>query len=130
MSGDNPSDKYACATRMIGHALTLGDDPAVWVGLAFVLEQRLSAEERARLLRSAVRSMQPDDVFRVLDDELSDASIGSPLPILIDIEDDARWWADLATLPELKAWLVACFVRLSMRDQQEFLAIAMRRVAA
>ena len=55
---------------------------------------------------------------------------GSPLPVLVDIDDDARWWADLATLPELKAWVSACFVRLPQRDREEFLAAAMRRAAA
>ena len=130
MTSDWQSKKYACATRRIGYALTLGDDPEVWEGLTFVLQQRLTLNERAQLLRSLARSMNPDDVIRVLNDALSDAAAGPPLPVLISINDDARWWADLATLPELRAWLAACFVRLPIREQQEFLASATRRVDA
>lgn len=98
--------------------------------MALVLKLRLSRSERARLLSAAIKCAHPDDIKAVLVYALPDMLVGSPMPVLIEIGDDTRWWADLATLPELKAWLAACFVRLPHRDQQEFLSSAMWRVAA
>jgi hypothetical protein len=130
MTGDVQSDQYARATRMIGFALTLRDDPDVWDGLSLVLRARLTRVDRAGLFRAVLASSHPDEVITALSDELPHILVGSPLPVLDVIEDDARWWADLATRPELKAWLAACFVRLSIQDQQQFLASATRRAAA
>lgn len=114
---------------MIGFALTLSNDPEVWDGVSLVLRARLTRDERARLFRAVLTSTHPDDVIAALSDKLPDIMAGPPLPVLDVIDDDARWWADLASLPELKAWLAACFVRLPVRDQQQFLASAMRRAA-
>ena len=129
MTNSALKDQYARATRMIGFALTLSNDPEVWDGLSLVLSARLTPEERSCLLEAAARSMHPDDVLFTLNNALVEFTAGPPLPVLDVIDDDARWWADLATLPEHKAYLAACFVRLPVREQQQFLASAMRRVA-
>ena len=100
-------DQYARATQMLNHALILEDDPDVWDGLSVILESRLRPSERLRLLEAVIKSLHPDDVLAALAVILPDILAGSPPPVLVEIDDDARWWADLATLPELKAWLSA-----------------------
>ena len=124
------SDHHARAARMLSYALTLGEDPEIWSALAVVFEARLTQAERRRVLIAALRSAASDDVYPTLDEFIRDDAIGAPLPVLREIADDARWWADLATMPELKAWLTACFVRLPQLERQSFLASAARRAAA
>lgn len=43
----------------------------------------------------------------VLNGVLEDARMGNPLPVLLDISDDADWWASLCTPIELEGYLVA-----------------------
>ncbi|MBF9057946.1 hypothetical protein HKCCSP123_02005 [Rhodobacterales bacterium HKCCSP123] len=114
------------ACSALNHALTLGDDPEVWDCMTLVFGVRLTATERACILASIAQTMPPDDVLAVL------GSLGaaSPLPVFDEVEDDARWWADLASPSEIKAWLVACYARLPMREQRAFLEAAMGRAAA
>ena len=130
MTWDPKVDQYARASRMLGYALTLDDDPEIWDGLALVLALELTRSQKARLFEAVFKATHPDDINLVLSDAMIERPAGSPLPVLVEIDDDARWWADLATLPELKAWVSTCFVRLPYRDQREFLAAAMRRTAA
>jgi len=120
--------RHQSALHMLGCALKLGNDPDVWDGLPFVLMVRLTNDERIRLLEAMMFAVEDDQVALTLDHHQKRA--GSPLPVLSEVVDDARWWADFASPPELKAWLAACFVRLPYRDQQAFLETAMRRVAA
>ena len=129
MTWDRQKDQYARASRMLGYALAL-DDAEAWDGLAIVLERWIAPDQRARLFGAVFDATHPDDINLVISDSMVEFLAGSPLPVLLDIEDDARWWADLATLPELKAWMSACFVRLPRRDRDEFLAAALRRKAA
>ena len=123
-------DSYRRAVDMIGYALTLRDDVGIWIDLATVLECRLTPYERCMLLVSVTKSCDPDDALEVFGQAASEWLCGPPLPVFDDIDADARWWADLATIPELKAWLAAVFVRLPERDRQEFLAAATRRAVA
>jgi hypothetical protein len=114
------------ACLALNHALTLGDDAEAWHCMTLVFGVRLSASERACILASIAETMPPDDVLSVL----GSPSAGSPLPVFDQIEDDARWWADLASASEIKAWLVACFARLPRQEQRAFLEAATGRVAA
>jgi len=122
------TERHKRALSMIGHALTLEDDPGAWAGLSLVIQARLTPLERALLLASLVRTLDARDVLHVID--RCGCLQGAPLPALDRIEDDARWWADLASPPELRAWLTACFVRLPASEQAAFLESATRRDAA
>lgn len=117
------------ALHVIAGAMVLPlDVPSIEV-VSDVLRLRLSGEERAQLLRLLLQSADPNDVRDQINDLLPDYLAGSPLPVFDDIKDDAVWWADLATLPELQMLLVACFVRLPASDQRAFLEAVSGRAA-
>ena len=116
--------------RMIGYALTLHDDAGAWDGLSLVLRHRLSGFERACLLMSTSRSMTADDVVHVLQSVEARESIGMPLPPFLDHMDDAKWWADHASVEERKSVLVAAFTSLPAREREDFLTFASGRLAA
>ncbi|WP_135507041.1 hypothetical protein [Roseovarius aestuariivivens] len=124
------ADRHNRALTSIGHALTLKDQPEVWCGLETVLRARLSPYERACLLASVAAACETDPLLEVMETIVPARLAGAPLPVFMDIEEDACWWADLATLPEIRAWLSACFVRLPAREQLAFLEEAGRRAAA
>jgi hypothetical protein len=115
--------------RMLGYALALGDDAEAWEGLATVLRGRLTLGERGRLLASVLGSLHVDDALPVIEVCVETHRAGAPIPVLDDIEAEARWWSDLASPPELRAWLTACFVRLPASEQAAFLESATRRDA-
>lgn len=124
------NNRHERALSSVRYALILQDQPEVWQGLATVLRARLTPYERACLLTSVAAANDTGLLIEVLETIVPARLAGAPLPVLFEIEDDARWWADLATPPELKAWLTACFLRLSERDRAAFLTAAKRRVAA
>jgi hypothetical protein len=124
------AERHRKACHILGCALTLGDDAEVWAGLSFVLRSRLTPLERTLLLGAMLSTLDAEDVSFVLETMTAGHSAALPIPVLEDVESSARWWADLATQEELAAWLAACFVRLSRRDQLAFLAEAGGRSAA
>ena len=115
---------------MIGHALTLHTDTEAWRGLASVLQARLTPFERACLAAVALEAAEDEEVCEILDATVSCRFAGTPLPSFLDPAAEARWWADIASPAELKAWLTACFLRLPKRERVGFLAAAKGRIAA
>lgn len=130
MTHETHCERHRRSIEMIGHALVLQDAAAVWNNLAFVLEQRLTRVERAMLLVAVAKAAETDDAIQVLERLVADTQIGSPLPVLEEEAADARWWAGLASLPELRAWLAASYAQLPPREQQAFAAAVSRRCAA
>ena len=118
------------ALMAIGTALHKHNDINVWLDLENILRARLTPYERACLLTSVVAANDTDLLLHVLETLVPERLFGTPLPVAFEIEDDARWWAERATLPERKAWATACFLRLPKRDRTSFLAAAKRRYAA
>lgn len=121
------TERHKRALSMIGHALTLEDDPGAWAGLSLVIQARLTSLECALLLASLVRTLDARDVFHVID--RCGCLQGAPLPALDRVEDNARWWADLASLPEIRAFLAASIARLPASEKRAFLAAAAHKVA-
>lgn len=124
------TERHARALTAIRNALTLADQPEVWLGLSMVLQARLSAYERACLLTSVTHACDSDLLFDVMEAIVPIRLAGAPLPVFLSIEEDACWWADLGSPAERKAWITACFLRLSDKDKAGFLAAAQRRAAA
>lgn len=118
------------ALLAVGTALTQHDQKDAWLDLENILRARLTPYERACLLASVAVANEPDLLFDVLDAVVPARLFGVPMPAAFEIEADARWWAEQATPPELKAWITACFVRLPPKDQAGFLAAAARRDVA
>ena len=130
MSTSNKNDQHNRACKMLGFALTLGDDPLAWSGLSTVLQVRLSGFERSCILMAVVASMEAEDVEYVLGEVRKRQGTGMPLPPLFDARDEASWWAEHASPEERKAVLVAAFLSLPLRDRDAFLVSANRRDAA
>ena len=99
--------------------------------LAFILQARLDDAERLLLASSAVMALDGDER-----DYLCDAAVGlccavEPHPPLLDLRSEARNWASLATLAELKAYAAAIWNRLPESERASFLrAIRPSRRAA
>jgi hypothetical protein len=130
MTLDHMETRHQRACHMLGCTLTLGADAPAWEGLSTVLLARLTPLERSLLLSAVIRAVDAGDALFVIERSHVSRLAGSPLPVLDEIDDDARWWADHASPAELRSWLAACFVRLSPRDRADFLDAAMGRAAA
>jgi hypothetical protein len=105
-------------SRMVGYTLTLGDADA-WANFTTVAMVRMTVEERAALAWAALRSLDtPEQAEMVAETVLSFA--GYPLPAFLNPMEDARWWAARASLKECKAYALAAYEALPVRDQMAF----------
>lgn len=76
----------------------------------------------ATALREAIRECDPTDAALILSDELERLRLGAPIPPPLNAMDEARAWAEWATLFERKAYFLACFDAMPPKDQADFLA--------
>lgn len=105
-------------SRMIGYTLALGDADA-WAGFTTVAMARLTVEERAALAWAALRSLDtPEQAGQIAETVLTFADY--PLPTFLNPMDDARWWTSFASLKERKAYALAAYVALPIREQIAF----------
>ncbi len=103
---------------------------AVSKGLPFKSEHYRNRVARATVLCDAIAAADPRDACKIMNAALSQLAAGQPKPPLFSFMDEAANWADLASVPELKAYLLACYTRLSSADQQSFLDYVQGRAAA
>lgn len=118
--------RHRSVVDMVGHALTLSTDVGTWRGLTTILDVRLSSFERGCLAAAALDAAADEEVFRIVDTVVPKRLAGAPLPHFLDGDAEAAWWADLASPPELRTFLSACFVRLRASEQVAFLDEARR----
>ena len=130
MTHDTLQPRHQSVLTVIGHALTRHTDPDAWSGLVPVLGARLTPFERGCLAAVTLEATEDEQVIEIALTVVPRRFVGAPLPVFLDIDAEARWWADLVSAAEIKAWLTACFLRLPKREQVGFLAAAGRRVAA
>lgn len=110
---DHLLHRHMLVLKGLGGALTLSDDPGTTASLRRLLVLGLAPEERAWLLHVVLDAAEPHDAMQIIDHCLANREEGPPPPALDAIEDSARWWASLASGPEIRAYLAACFVRLA-----------------
>lgn len=67
---------------------------------------------RANALIEAALRCDWQDAEMVMSSLLEEYRAGPPLPTLFDIEDDAAFWARMATFEELRAYFIACGQKL------------------
>ena len=89
---------------------------------AFKSKHYLKRAEAATALCLAIADCDPSDACEIMVAALADLSAGWPIPPLFNFMDEAAFWADLAPMPELKAYALACYNRLPLTDQAAFLA--------
>ncbi|WP_211037729.1 hypothetical protein [Leisingera sp. HS039] len=105
-------------SRVLGYCLTLADADS-WASFSALAAARLSAEERGALALAALMSLDcSEQAVAVAETALSHA--GSPLPPFLSPMDDARWWASFASLNERKAYALAAYEALPLKEQMAF----------
>lgn len=86
--------------------------------------------EHARTLAFSIGQCDPRDACWIMAAALDHLSAGMPGAPLFSFMDQANWWADWASEPELKAYLLASWTRLSPKAQAAFLRHIERGAAA
>ncbi|SET85942.1 hypothetical protein [Paracoccus homiensis] len=71
---------------------------------------------RFRNLLEAIAACDWHDAEMVMSAVLEEARADAPLMPFGEIDDDAEFWAAMATYEELRAWFLACGRRLAHRD--------------
>ena len=89
----------------------------------------LTPAERVALAAGALLALSPTTATSVCETFLAEHRAGEPVPPLDDIRAEARLWASWAAPAELRAYLAACWHRLSEKDRSAFLKAA-RKVPA
>lgn len=74
----------------------------------------------ARRFSDALVAFDPDDRLDVLEDAHEFLCAGMPIVLFGCLMEQATFWADRASRSERKAYLLACFNRLSPADQLAF----------
>ena len=77
---------------------------------------RMSRLERSHNLLDAIAACDWYDAEMVMSAVLEEARADAPLVPFGDIEDDAEFWAAMATYEELRAYFLACGKRLARRQ--------------
>ncbi|MCC5961583.1 MAG: hypothetical protein JJU09_00505 [Rhodobacteraceae bacterium] len=100
------------------------------IDLAICSQEYILRLEHARTLAFAIAQCDPRDACHIMDAALSDLSAGMPGAPMFSFMDHANFWADWASEPELKAYMLACWTRLSPSAQASFLQYIERGAAA
>lgn len=79
-------------------------------------EGRMSRLGRFQNLLDAIAACDWHDAEMVMSAVLEEARADAPLVPFGDIDDDAEFWAAMATYEELRAYFLACGKRLAHRD--------------
>ena len=69
----------------------------------------------------AIANCHPQDACEIMEAALVDLGAGAPVPPLLGVMSEAISWAEWASVAELKAYALACFTRMSPRNQAAFL---------
>lgn len=103
-------------------ALRGGVEAGSWLRLADVWRKSLSEKQRAAIAYASISRLDSDDAAEVF--ATAHPHADCPLPTLIAVMSDARWWASLASKNELKAYAVAIFEAMHIEDRIAFIAWA------
>ena len=111
------SDRHRRTCLMLGLCLLAGDSD-IWVKAPVVWSARLTAEERAALAFSVLRSLDPDQIQHVFDAVFSRFNL--PPPPFLNPSTEASDWAAWADHEYVSAMAVACFNEMPPALQAEF----------
>lgn len=114
-------ERHKRAATTLGFTLTLNDRQA-WASAAIVWEARLEPVERYRLARSVMAAMSPEDNEALILEVLGGA--GFPIPPFLDALGDARFWAEMASPAERRAYCLAAFQAMPRNEQRQFVEFA------
>ena len=112
----------------LNDAVKLFDTEALWKAAA-VLNHKFSAEKRKYLTLCTMLSSEPDELVELTDVALKGLTFGMPLPPFNSPKQEAEWWSKRATLCELEAYAVHCFLRFSKARRQDFVDYATKVIS-
>ena len=95
--------------------------------LAFIFRARLSPMERLCLASAGMLALDPGTAEELAESVLYDARQGAPVPPFTTLREEARDWATFASPSELRAYLAACWNRLSQAERVGFLRATSRK---
>lgn len=84
------------------------------------IDSNLNRALATRQFCHALVQFEPDDRLEVLEDAYEFFSAGFPMPLLGTLMEQAAFWADRASRQERKAYLLACYNRVSPEDRAAF----------
>jgi hypothetical protein len=89
---------------------------------SFMTTEYRKRAEAATSLCLAIAECEPEDAAPILEAALISMTAGAPIPALLGVMDQAAFWADMATPPELDAYALACVNRMAPKRKAAFLA--------
>lgn len=125
----NGSDSNETANNSQGQH-TLSDNRYQILIWAKAMICGLSKLRRVTLAFAILNTLDRNDRAAIVSHCQETDAVGSPLPTFWKPMPDANFWADLATKPELEAYALASFNRMSPRRQSAFLEFVQGRAAA
>lgn len=112
------NDQHKRAAKSLLYALTLGGRND-WLHFKQIIKLRLSEKERAALAFAALRSLSIEERENVARKAVDVDLIGPPLPPFSDVEQDASWWAERASIVEKETYLMTILQNLPANDKQQ-----------
>jgi len=108
---DTPPDEYGGMRHQqsISSSIEDGSKPAGF----------LTTFDKSRIAYVALKELPHDHARSIAADALAGA--GCPPPPFLDVKEDAKWWADLATVEELRAYSAYAFLAMPKGDRRDFL---------
>ena len=104
-------------SRAMGYCLTL-DDTSGWYDFVRLCRANLNKNEQINLATAGLFVLTPDEREIVAAKVLG--ADGAPLPSFLGGMDDARFWASTATHNDLKAYALAAYEALPVKEQNAF----------
>ena len=88
----------------------------------FTTKEYRNRAEAATALCYAIANCDPEDAAQIMTSVLIELSAGMPIAELHGVMEQAAFWADLATPPELDAYALACTNRMAPARRAAFVA--------
>ncbi len=99
--------------------------------VADIVRPFLTLQQRRIFAAGLMLALDPGTAEKLAEAALYDLRAGVPVPPFTTLRDEARDWASIASLGELRAYLGACWNHLSQGEQSRFLsAVRPKRRAA
>lgn len=106
--------------QMIAPGALAGATGAEWQDWLSWIDNNLRREVAARNFARALSNCDPEDRLDFLESAHEFLRAGMPISLFGGVMEEASFWADRSSRTERKAYLLACYNRLSGRDQRAF----------
>jgi hypothetical protein len=109
---------HKAAARAVLDTLVIADAEA-FAGLSVILRAHLTPVERQYLAWAALMTCDDDEAEDIAKAVLpAESRAGWPMVPLVSVEDEAAFWAGLASPSELQAYAAACLARLPQSQRR------------